>query len=167
MSNIQPLYKLSTDYNDLKSIVSDDELTVEAIENTLTGVKDQFEKKAEAVLIIANGFDHNVSALDTEINRLKSLKDGYVNKQKSLKEYLRVNMERAGIKKIQCDLFTITLRKAVEVVIITEESHLPDEYVNVKTVITPDKRAISSALKSGKTVEGAEMVTGKTSILIK
>lgn len=167
MSTISPLYSLATDYADLQKLVADDDVSLEAIENTLEGVKDQFEKKAEAVLIVANGFDHNVSAIDNEIARLKDLKQSYTNKQASLKEYLRLNMERTGIKKIACDLFTITLRKGSPTVSITDESQLDDEYVNVKTVITPDKRVIGAALKEGKEVPGAELTTGKSSILIK
>lgn len=167
MSNIEPLYKLASDYDELKSLVSDDDVTVEAIENTLAGVEDQFSKKAQAVLVVANGFDHNVAAIDAEIDRLESLKSSYTNKQQSLKEYLRYNMEKTGINKIECDLFTITLRKGSSVVNVTDESKLGDDYVTVKTVISPDKRAIGKALKDGVEIEGAELVTGKSSILIK
>lgn len=167
MSTISPLYSLASDYNDLKKLVADDDVSLEAIENTLEGVEAQFEQKAQAVLIVANGFDHNVAAIDAEIKRLTDLKRSYTDKQTSLKEYLRYNMERTGISKIECDLFKITLRKGSPVVKVTDESLLDDDYVNVKTTITPDKRKIGAALKDGKEVAGAELETGKSSILIK
>jgi len=76
-------------------------------------------------------------------------------------------MEASGIKKIECPLFSISLAKGQEVVSITDENLLPDEYVRVKTEISPNKIALKNALKDGKEVPGAELVTGKTSLRIK
>jgi uncharacterized small protein (DUF1192 family) len=167
MTKLSPLYALASDYKQLLKLADSDEVSAEAVEETLKSIEGQFNEKAQAVLIVANSFDHHVAMLDAEIARLKSLKDSYTSKQASLKEYLRVNMERTEISKIQCDLFSITLRKGSPVVNVIDESALPDDYVTVKTVVSPDKRAIGAALKAGEEIPGAELVTGKSSILIK
>lgn len=165
--SLKQLYKISEDYKGLQDLVDSGEATQEMIADTLDGVQGMFEEKAQAVVTIANDFNHNITVLDAEISRLSDMKKSIKAKQDSLKEYLRFNMERTGITKIQCDLFSITLRKASKAASITDESALPDDYVNVKTVVSPDKRAILAALKKGEEIAGAELSTGKTSILIK
>lgn len=167
MSELKALYKISDDFAGLQKMVSDGEVTPEMIEDTLEGVTAMFEQKANAVVIIANEYKRRAEMIDSEITRLQDMKRSMISQQNSLKEYLRLNMERTGISKIECDLFKITLRKPTVTCQINNESDLPDDYVNVKTVITPDKRKILADLKSGIEVEGAELSTGKSSILIK
>jgi len=165
--SLKQLYKISEDYKGLQDLVDSGEATQEMIADTLDGVQGMFEEKAQAVVTIANDFNHNLSILDAEITRLTDMKKSIKTKQDALKEYLRLNMERTGITKIQCDLFTITLRKASQTATINDEGALPDDYVNVKTAVSPDKRAILAALKKGEEIPGAELSIGKTSILIK
>jgi len=165
--SIKPLYKISNDLEGLNRLISDGDVTVDMIADTMEGVELMFNEKAEGIVTIANGFKHNVDIIDSEIKRLTDMKNSLVSKQSSLKEYLRVNMERTGTTKISCDLFTITLRKPTKRVLISNESEIPDEYVTVKTVIAPDKRQILAALKDGADIPGAELELGKSSILIK
>ncbi len=82
-------------------------------------------------------------------------------------EYLRNNMEASGISKIQCPLFSITLVAGRDSVAISDESAIPDDFLNVKTVISPDKTAIAKALKDGQEVAGASLQRGQSSIRIK
>ena len=164
---LKQLYKISDDYKGLVDLVESGEATQDMIADTMEGVSAMFEEKASAIVTIANDYKLHCDRIDSEIARLTDMKNAMKNKQDSLKEYLRVNMERTGIKKIQCEFFTITLRAGSQMVSITDESAIPDEYVNVKTVVTPDKRAILAALKKREDVPGAEIQTGKTSILIK
>lgn len=164
---LKQLYKISDDYNGLMKLVDSGELTPDLIADTLEGVEGMFEEKANAIVTIANDYQLNIDMVDTEISRLTEMKKAMQGQQASLKEYLRINMERTGISKIECPLFKITLRKGVAVAQVNDESALPDDYVNVKTVVTPDKRKILADLKAGKEIAGAEMTIGKTSILIK
>ena len=165
--SVKQLYKISDDYKGLMALVDSGEATQEMISDSLEGVESMFEEKANAVVTIANGFDNSIDIVDAEIKRLTAMKQSLASQKGSLTEYLRHNMERTGINKIQCPLFTITLRKASQPCHINDESELPDEYVNVKTTISPDKREILKALKAGAEIPGAEISTGKTSIIIK
>jgi hypothetical protein len=165
--SLKQLYKISDDYKGLQELVEKGEVTPDMVADSLDGVHAMFDEKAKAVVTIANDFKRNVEVIDSEIARLNDLKKSMISQQNSLKEYLRLNMERTGIKKIQCDLFTITLRKGSQTAQINDESALPDEYVTVKTTVSPDKRSILSSLKNGEDIPGAELATGKTSILIK
>lgn len=164
---MKQLYKISEDFRGLMDLVESGDVSEEMIDDTLKGVQGMFEEKAKGVVMVAEEFTRNVATIDAEINRLKDLKTSLTSRQNSLKEYLRINMERTGINKIDCDLFKITLRKGTPIAVINDESALPDDYVTVKTLVSPDKRKILADLKQGVDIEGAELETGKSSILIK
>ena len=164
---MKQLYKISDDYKGLIDLVESGEATQDMIADTLEGVSGMFEEKANAVVTVANDYQRRIDVIDAEISRLTEMKKAMSNQRDGLKEYLRINMERTGIEKIECPLFKITLRSGTKTAQVNDESLLPDDYVNVKTTITPDKRKILSDLKNGVDIPGAELSTGKTSILIK
>ena len=60
-----------------------------------------------------------------------------------------------------------TKGRYVDVGVVDDESALPDDYVRVKTTISPDNVAILSALKEGVEVPGAHMAKTASSVRIK
>jgi hypothetical protein len=157
------LYELTGALADLSSMDMDDE----AVKTTLECVQGDFNDKAVAIIKLSENLNADTSAIDAEIERLKARKQVILNRQKSLRDYLLHNMEAAGITKIECPLFTASLRKGVESVEIKNESLLPDEFVSVEVVTKPDKKAIKQAIQSGQEVPGASIKSGATTIVIK
>ncbi|CAN8142528.1 Siphovirus Gp157 family protein [uncultured Thiomicrorhabdus sp.] len=139
-----------------------------AIKETLDLVEGDFNDKAVNIVKLAKSLDKTLlEPLDEEIKRLQARKKAIKNRQDGLKKYLRMNMAASGIQKIECPLFSITLKKATQKVQITDESKIPDDLIKVTTSITPDKAEIAKRLKAGEEVEGAELVYGDQSLLIK
>lgn len=165
------LYAITGKYAELQALAEsvdlDDAGMVEAVANSLGDITESFNAKAEAVVSVVHSMNSDVEALDREIGRLQARKRAIRNRQDSLKEYLRGNMERTGIKKISCPLFTISCVAGREVAVINDESAIPDQYMNVKTEIKPDKNEITKALKEGIEVPGASLDRAKSSIRIK
>ena len=157
------LYELTGALADLSSMDMDDE----AVKNTLECVQGDFNDKAVAIIKLSENLNADTTAIDAEIERLKARKQVILNKQKGLRDYLLHNMEAAGITKIECPLFTASLRKGVESVEIENESLLPDEFVSAEVVTKPDKKAIKQAIQSGQLVPGASVKRGATTIVIK
>lgn len=157
------LYEITPQLVELSNMdVSD-----EAVRDTLEAVQMEFNDKAVAIVKVAESLDADTSAIDAEIERLKARKQVIVNRKQQLRDYLLYNMEAARIKKIDCPLFTVTLRQGVESVEIIDQSQIPNEYVTVEVVEKPDKAAIKAAIKSGKEVAGAILKRGANSIQIK
>ncbi len=157
------LYELTGALADLSSMDMDDE----AVKTTLECVQGDFNDKAVAIIKLSENLNADTSAIDAEIERLKARKQVILNRQKSLRDYLLHNMETAGITKIECPIFTASLRKGVESVEIENESLLPDEFVSVEVVTKPDKKAIKQAIQSGREVPGTTVKRGATTIVIK
>lgn len=160
------LYEISAQFKELQAIANDDEMAV-AVADTLESMEGEFNEKANAIVSMVLNMDGDVEPIDSAIERLQARKKVIQNKQASLKNYLRENMERTGINKISCPLFTITCVEGRELAYIDNEEALPDEYLSVKTTISPDKTAITKALKEGKEIEGAHLERAKSSIRIK
>jgi len=154
------LSKIASDYEKLLSGDLDTEQTRDLLEQ----VGGAFEDKAKNVLAVINNL--NTIAIDEEIKRLQSMKKAIVNNKDRLKEYLRYNMEKSGISKIEHPLFKVTLGKPSSKVEVFDIDLLPDEFVNVKTEIKPDLNKIKAALKDGP-IDGACMVEGASRLLIK
>lgn len=157
------LYEITPQLVELSNMDASDE----AVRDTLEAVQMEFNDKAVAIVKVAESLDADTSAIDAEIERLKARKQVIVNRKQQLRDYLLYNMKAAGIKKIDCPLFTVTLRQGVESVEIIDQSQIPNEYVTVEVVEKPDKAAIKAAIKSGKEVTGAILKRGANSIQIK
>ena len=162
------LYEITGQFKELAALAENaDEDMASAIHDTMQGIEAEFNDKALAVSHVILNFNSDIAALDVEIDRLTDRKRVIANRQKEIKEYLRKNMDAAGITKISCPLFSITLAKGRESVVVDDESAIPDELMRVKTDMSPDKTAIAVLLKSGSEVPGARLERSQSTIQIK
>ena len=161
------LRELSNELVEVQDLALDPEVPEQALRDTLDGIDGMFNDKAINIVHVITNSSSDIAALDAEIARLTERKKHVQNAQNRLREYLRFNMEATGITRISSPLFTITLAKGRDIAIVDNESALPDDYVRVKTTISPDKVAILNALKEGVDVPGAHMEKSQSSIRIK
>lgn len=155
------LYNLAGQYKEIQSMDFDPV----TLKDTLESIEGDIKEKAQNIGFVNANWDNQIVAIDAEISRLQGMKKVIVNKQNGLKDYLRHNMELCEIKKIECDLFSITLRKPVDVVSIDDEELIPQDYW--KIVKSVDKALVKKALKDGFNVPGASLQSGKSGLLIK
>lgn len=162
------LYTIAEQFKELAALAdnADEDLEV-ALRDTMEGVEGEFQEKGKAIAMITLNIDGDLEAIQSQIDRLTERKRIINNHKESLKEYLRQNMEAAGITKITHPLFTITCGKGKPIVVIDDAKALPDDFVNVQVTSAPDKAAIAKALKNGQEVPGAHSEIGKSSISIK
>lgn len=162
------LYTITEQFKELAALAetADEDLAV-ALRDTMEGIEGEFQEKGKAIAMITLNIDGDLEAIQSQIDRLTERKRIINNRKESLKEYLRSNMDAAGITKITHALFTITCGKGKPIVVIDDEKAIPDDFVNVKVTSAPDKAAIAKALKDGQEVPGAHSEIGKSSISIK
>lgn len=170
MSN-QHLYEISKDFIDLQRAAEDaeniDETMMLALKDTMESIQLSFEEKAMNIVNVMKNVTLNAGAIDEEIKRLQAKKATLKNKEDWFKNYLRENMEKTGISKIECEFFSITLSKASQVVGITDEQQLPDDLIEIETKIKPDKTAIKKLLQQGEEVPGAVLKDSMRRLTIK
>jgi len=85
-----------------------------------------------------------------------------------VREYLKFNMERTGISKIDSPYFRISLRQNPVSVVVDNEGSIPCEFFRYPEAPPPsvDKKAIKAAIEAGEEVNGAHLERG-TSLIIK
>ena len=76
-------------------------------------------------------------------------------------------LQTMELKKLNAGVHTISVRKGVQSVQIDDLEKLPPEFVEYVTDIKPDKNLIKEKLKLGQSIDGATLVTGKSSLIIK
>ncbi len=164
---MKPLYKITEDHKELLNLADESEDMAQAVADTMELIEGDFNDKAISLIHVVNTMGDDVEIIKNEIARLSARKKTIENKRESMKEYLRINMEASGIKKIICPIFTITLKSGRDIVQINDEDKIPSDYLNIKTVMAPMKPEILAALKEGEEVAGASIVKSKSSISIK
>ena len=150
------LYNLTTQAKQIALLLEEGEFTQE-IEQALIITQEQLQAKAIDYTYVIKNFEADSQAIDNEIKRLKAMKEAKDKAIDRMKEAVRNAMLASGIDKIESSLFKLSLRRseAVEVVNIDQ---LPESLVTVKKTVSADKVKIKEAIKSGLTVEGANLI---------
>lgn len=162
------LYEISDNLVDtIEAIMENGGELTEELEKRFDQGQASLKAKGENLVHFYLNLDGNIDAIDKEISRLQQLKRVKENKSDWAKRYLKENMERTKITKIEAPTFTISIAKNPASVKIVDEDIIPVEYVKVDSVLSVDKKAILVALKAGKEVSGAILVDDKTNLRVK
>lgn len=138
----------------------------DTIADTMEGLEGELIEKSKSVAAYFQNLDADVQAMKDAEARISKRRKTLEKESNGLKEYLRINMEKSGISKIESPEFTVTLRAPAKKVEVYDQKSLPSEFIKTVTTESPDKNAIKRALKEGD-VEGARLVDGKSSLTIK
>lgn len=104
-------------------------------------------------------------AIKAEADKLAKRAKVAENKANRLKEYLTFTLQSSEVEKFSTPKVKISFRSS-EAVVIDDELKIPQEFLNLKSTVQPDKTAIKEALKAGAEIEGAHLET-KSNIQIK
>ena len=158
------LYQIANQYLELAAKLDMMDLDTQTIIDTIdaSGIQDEFNLKAQGILHIASEAEKYTPLIDMEIERLQALKASRAKLAQGLRDYLLVNMERSGIQKITCPLFSLSIRHNPPAVEVLDSAALPPVYWRTPEPRPPvaviDKLAIKQALQAGKEVPGARLV---------
>jgi len=161
------LYEITGQYIGLQRLMEDGEMDADALQATLEGLEGDLQAKAEGLLAYVANIGSDVAAIDTEIKRLQARKKTMTNRQESLRDYLKISMVAGNINKITCPLFSITLIKPRDMVVIDNADELPRKYFNIQITKAPIKADILAALKAKKAIPGASLGKSPHGLMIK
>lgn len=155
------LYAITGQYLALAHQLENLDLDAQTVADTIdaSGIADEFADKAQAILHIAGEAEKYSPMIDMEIERLQALKAGRAKLAQGLRDYLLDNMERSGIQKITCPLFSLSIRHNPPAVEVLDSAALPAAYwrtpVPKPPIAAPDKALIKADIQAGKEVPGA------------
>jgi hypothetical protein len=150
------LYEITREALELASLLETEEFTPE-LEQLLVINQEQLQVKAGNYAKVIANIQSDADAIDTEIKRLKSMKESKDRAITRLKDAVREAMLVSNIDKIESPLFKLSLRRSESVEVDIVEA-LPSSFLNVKNVVTADKLAIKEAIKRGENIIGARLI---------
>lgn len=153
------LYEMTEAAKTLYELFMNDEIPLEAVQDTLDGMG--VENKLEDYVHVIIQLNADLAMLDKEIEKLLAKKARAQKSVDKTKAAVLAYMYVTNKEKERAGVFSLSIRKS-EAVNITDLEKLPSEYVKAKTTITPDKKAIKNAIKAGAEVAGAEIVENRS-----
>lgn len=123
----------------------------------LEEIQGEFDDKASNIALYIQELQAQAEAIKNKREALNDRQKSTTNKAERLKAYLSDMMNRAGKTKVETDDVRISFRKS-ESVDILDQSLIPQEYLNEKLTITPDKIEIKKAIKNGQDIAGAMLI---------
>jgi hypothetical protein len=158
------LYTLVGQYRQLAERLSELDLDAETVADTIeaSGLTDALQEKAQGVELVARAAEMHCPAIDAEIERLQRLKAHRQKIAQGLRDYLKKNMEDAGIDRIECPLFRLSIKKNPPAVEVLDEKQVPAKFWTTPAPKPPepriDKKAIATAIKASEDVPGVRLV---------
>ena len=86
-------------------------------------------------------------------------------KASRLKDYLLSEMNRTATKQIKSPYFVLSVRKNPVSVLVASNAVIGDDLLLPAKPREPDKKAIKSALESGRVVDGCSLVDGESLVI--
>lgn len=149
------LYNIKNEYLAIAHELTEGECTPE-LEQALIITQENLQEKAINYGYVIKNFESEVDIIEEEIKRLNALKKARQNAVDKLKTNISDAMQLFGILEVKAPTFKMNFRTSESVEIF---EGLDNEFITEKVSYQPDKIAIKNAIKEGKTVNGAALVT--------
>ena len=162
------LYELNTAYRSLMERLYDEELPEEAIIDTLDSLEGAIEDKADGYGKVIRMLDADIEGIKLEESRLSERRKRLERRRDMLKATLFDALKTVGLKKIETDLFTVSIRKnggkrRLELDVPIET--LPAEFQ--KVTIEANNEALRQYLQENESCEYCHLAEQGESLTIK
>jgi len=153
------LYELAPAYAYLIDALDDDGDASDGHAH-LDALSDAIDAKAASIAQVLSQLDAESEALRAEEKRLAARRQARERRAESLRDYLRMSLDAAGVAKIKSATHTISVGDGPQRVVVEDEGAVPQEFLRTKIEI--DKRAILVAMQSlGECVPGTRVERGR------
>ena len=156
------LYELAAEYRTDCEKLADMDLDEQTLADTLEGLSGELEVKAQNVIMFTRNLEATASAIKDAEAQMAARRKALENRAAGLRRYVLENMQFAGIQKIECPFFKLSIRDNPAAVDIYEPGLIPAQYMKQPEPPppAPDKTAIKAAITAGTEVPGAKLTKG-------
>jgi hypothetical protein len=159
------LYEIADIYlSALDGLADIEDLPLEAIADTLEGLQCEFEDKALNVGRYIRNLEAEASAIEEAKKRMDVRAKAAARQAGRLKDYLKRELERTGLK-IKAPDLTLRLQNNPASVVVDDEARIPEAFKHSEVVTKVLKLEIGKALKAGEAVAGAHLERSKRLVI--
>jgi hypothetical protein len=156
------LYTIADQYlQDLQKL-QDMDLDEQTFADTLESLSGDLEVKATNVAMFVRNLEASAESIKSAEKQMEERRKAIEAKAERIRNYLKDNMARTGITKIDCPYFALSLRNSPPAVEVINADEIPAQYFDIPEPPAPvlNKNRLKDDLKNGVIVEGARLTQG-------
>lgn len=162
------LYNITNNFVELMEKANQGELTEEEYNRLGEELAIQLQQKSSNIIAYSKNIELLINGMKEEEKRIADNRKSLENKLNKFKEYVKENMDKLGITKIETELGTLSISSNPASVEIINEDEIPAEFKQEIITTKIDKTAIKKHFKeTGEIPAGTNIVTTNTSLRIK
>lgn len=156
------LYTIAQEHRAMVETLMSSDNDAQTIADTLEAESYPLELKAQNVAYAIKNLDALAASIKSAEAEMAARRKAVEARAAHLREYTKTCMEVAGVFKIDCPHFALSIKKNPAGVDIFEPGLIPGEFMRrpEPPPATPDKTAIKEALQTGREVPGAMLAHG-------
>ena len=146
------LFELTENYVKFFTMLEEADEITEELEEMANNLNIAIEEKSDNYVKMIKNLDADVEAYKNQEKIFNKKRKTAENKIAWLKKNLQSSMEQTGRKKVETELFTISIQKNTPSLDITSEDNIGDEYYKVERTL--NKRDLLKDIKEGLIIDG-------------
>lgn len=156
------LFEIAAEFRHVTDVLMDTQCDDKAIADTMEAERWPLEVKAQNYGFVIRNLEANADAMKQAEEAIAKRRKTVENRISYMKERLKTGMEIAGVTKLECPEFSISIKKNPSAVDIFESGLIPIGFMKYPEPPPPtiNKTAIKSAIESGVEVPGARITQG-------
>ena len=156
------LYTIADQYlQDIQKLQNMD-LDEQTFADTLESLSGDLEVKATNVAMFVRNLEASAESIKAAEKQMAERRKAIEAKAERIRNYLKDNMARTGITKIDCPYFALSLRNSPPAIEVINVDEIPAQYFDIPEPPAPvlNKNRLKDDLKNGVIVEGARLTQG-------
>lgn len=146
------LFELTENYVKFFTMLEEVDEITEELEEMANNLNIAIEEKSDNYVKMIKNLDADVEAFKNIEKQFNKKRKTAENKIAWLKKNLQASMEQTGRKKVETELFTISIQKNTPSLDITSEDNIGDEYYKIERTL--NKRDLLNDIKEGLIIDG-------------
>lgn len=157
---MESIFSISQRYNALLSLVEDESVPQEEVNNALAQVQDDVVSKAGNIIMYMHSLDGYESNVDAEIKRLNNVKKMIRSRKNRVVKATVSALNSMNQKSLMTGHGELKLKKNPPAVIVDDLTKIPTAFQRQKIQVDVDKTKIKQAIKAGEQVPGVHLEQG-------
>lgn len=161
--NTPTLFEIAAQYRHITDVLMDSGADEQTLTDTLEGEAWPLELKAQNYGFVIRNMQTTAASIKDAEKLMKERREAIEKRAAYLLERLKTGLEIAGVSKLDCPHFALTIKKNPPAIDIWDEKQIPAQYMRLPPpppppVESPDKALIKAAIDAGEEVPGAMKV---------
>ncbi|MDR0274111.1 MAG: siphovirus Gp157 family protein [Burkholderiaceae bacterium] len=165
--NALTLYDIAALYRADADKLAELDLDDQVVLDTLESMSGALEVKAQNVVAFARNLQASAAAIKQAEEQMAARRKAIERRAASLLHYTQTAMQVAGVQKIECPWFRLSIQSNPPAVHVFEPGLVPGQFMRTPEPPppAPDKTAIAKALKAGQDVPGCQLVQSQRLVI--